>query len=441
VKSRVRLFFLSLLLLVLTSGSILASGTFNFTANVQKVVLDNGVTLLLKENPAYDIIAISLMTGVGTVHDPEGLEGLTYLTQRNLLSGTANRTAQELIVELESLGVQGQTAASYDYSAILFQCMPTTFEECFDILLDILNNSTFPEPEFERERSLSFATLQSLTDDPVNALALAYLELFYGDHPYKVSPYGSADVLAAIQREDLAIWKEHMYQPEHIVVAVVGNFASAELLPILEEGFGSWKNDYDGTLIPRDDVEFVYPSEDREVVINIPTEAAFLILGYPAPDSFDEDSAAMSVINSVLGDGMSSRLFTEIREKRGLAYAAMSQYDERLGPSSLFTFLATHPQNVELAKEQVLSELQRFVTEGLTEEEITQVAAQKRGSYLLEQETNMSQAMMLAMTELTGRGYEWIDDYMTFFDDVTTDDIKRVAEKYFQNHTSILITP
>jgi predicted Zn-dependent peptidase len=188
-------------------------------------------------------------------------------------------------------------------------------------------------------------------------------------------------------------------------------------------------------------VEFVYPSEDREVVINIPTEAAFLILGYPAPDSFDEDSAAMSVINSVLGDGMSSRLFTEIREKRGLAYAAMSQYDERLGPSSLFTFLATHPQNVELAKEQVLSELQRFVTEGLTEEEITQVAAQKRGSYLLEQETNMSQAMMLAMTELTGRGYEWIDDYMTFFDDVTTDDIKRVAEKYFQNHTSILITP
>lgn len=149
----------------------------------------------------------------------------------------------------------------------------------------------------------------------------------------------------------------------------------------------------------------------------------------------------MAVINGILGEGMSSRLFTEIRDKRGLAYTAVSQYDERLGPSNLLVFLATHPQNVEQAKEQVLAELQRFAAEGLTEAEIAQIAVRKRGTHLIQNETNMNQATMLALAEVTGRGYEWVDDYMNFFADVTTEDIKAAAQKYFQHYTGVLIMP
>ena len=209
----------------------------------------------------------------------------------------------------------------------------------------------------------------------------------------------------------------------------------------MRESFGDWKNGYTASPEPREQVEFVYPAEDREMVINMPTEAAFLIMGYPAPASFDEDSAAMAVINSILGEGMSSRLFTEIRDKRGLAYTAMSQYDERLGPSNILVFLATHPQNVEQAKEQVIIELQRFASEGLSAEEIAHIATQKQGMYLIQNETNLTQALMLATTELMGWGYEWVDDYMSFFDEVTLDDIKEAAQKYFQNYTEVLIVP
>lgn len=441
MKNGNRLVVLVLLLLLVIPGCSSASGSFSYTADVEKVVLDNGLTLLLKENPAYDIVALVLMSKVGTVQDPEGLEGLTYLTQRNILSGTSNRSAQELVVELESLGIQLQTAASYDYSAVMLQTTPAAFDESFGILMDMLGNSTFPEIELERERALSQATLQSLADDPVNALLLAYLEVFYGEHPYKYSPFGSYSGLASIQREHLASWLRYIYQPEHMVVAVVGNFEASELLPKLEESFGQLPNDYNGSVAPRGEVEFLAPSEEREMVINLPTEAAFLVLGYPAPDYFDQDSAAMAVINSVLGEGMSSRLFTEIRDKKGLAYTALSQYDERFGPSSFITFLATHPANVEEAKAQVLYELKRFAIEGLTEEEIAQVAVQKQGSLLLQNETNIAHASVLAMAELAGRGYEWVDEYMTFFAEVTPEDIKRVAENYFQHHTMVLITP
>src|SRR5699024_4731014 len=119
---------------------------------------------------------------------------------------------------------------------------------------------------------------------------------------------------------------------EHVVISVVGNFSTDELVSLLEDNFGAWKNDYAGNHSPREEVLFIYPNENREIKINVPLEAAFLVMGYPAPDSFDEDSAAMTVINGILGGGMSSRLFTEIRDKRGLAYTAVSQYDDRLGP-------------------------------------------------------------------------------------------------------------
>lgn len=442
MKKRVGLTLVLLLAFALSTNPALAGGTVNYTANVQKVVLDNGLTLLLKENPAFDIIALALLSEVGTIYDPQGFEGLTYLTQRNLVSGTENRQALELITELESLGVTLNTLATNDISAVVLQALPDSFAASFEIVLDIIENSVFPEEEFARERELSLTELMSLTDDPVNALVLAYQEVFYGDHPYRYTAYGSYEGLLAVQREHLKEWKDYIYEPEHVTVAVVGNFDTAELLPILEEGFGSWQGGYSGSLPPNKAGLFSYPSEDRELVINLPTEAAFLMIGYPAPDTFDEDSAAMSVINIVLGGGgVGGRLFMEIRQKLGLAYTAFSAYDERLGPSNLLTFVATHPDNVEQVREKVLSEVQRFATEGLTEEEIAGVATQLRGQYLLNNETNMAQAVMLAQAELMGRGYQWVDEYMTFFDNVTPEDIKEAASKYFQHYTSVLVTP
>lgn len=431
---------LALLVAVLMSLPGLAA-ELSITSHVEKVVLDNGLTLLLKENPAYDIIALSLVTRTGSVHDPEGLEGLTYLVQRNLVSGTTTRSGQELVVALESLGVQLQTAASYDYSAILMQATPAAFSGALDILMDIIENPAFPETEFERERNLSLAQFQSLYDDPMNAVLLSYLEVFYGDHPYRFSPYGSAEGLLTITRDDAAKWHRYVYQPEKVVVAVVGNFSREELLPVLAQRFGSWQDTFAGTPLPREERPFAYPSEDRQVVINLPTQAAFLVMGYPAPDTFGEEAPAMAVINSVLGEGMSSRLFAEIRDKQGLAYTVVSQYDDRLGPSNVFVFLATHPDNVAQTREQVLKEIERPISEGLSDEEIAWVAAQKRGTFIRQNETNINQAALMAMAEVIGLGYQWIDEYLNLYNRVTPADTAAVAEKYFQHYTEVLITP
>ncbi|HPT84026.1 MAG TPA: pitrilysin family protein [Limnochordia bacterium] len=426
---------------VLAAFPALAAEPFRYTENVQKVVLPNGVTLLLKENPAFDLIALTLLSKVGSVHDPLGLEGLTYLTQRNLLSGTANRTAAELVLSLESLGVQLQTLTAPNFSGVYLQALPESFLAGYGILLDIIANSVFPAAEFERERTVGMAALQSMLDDPQYAVLFAYLEAFYGDHPYKYTAYGSLEGLATVQAELLPAWKEYVYAPEHLVVAVVGNFKTEELLPLLEETLGSWEADYAAAVEPREEVHFEHPAENREFAFNIPLDAAFLVMGYPAPDAFHEDSAPMAVIASILGGSFSSRLNMEIRDRLGLAYIVFSEYDERLGPSNFYTYVVTQPGNVELVKEQIAQHVQRIAAEGLTEAEIAEVAAYQRGLYLLQNETNLAQALLLAQAEVTGRGYQWMDEYMTFFDRVTPEDVKRVAAKYLQYYTSFVVGP
>ena len=153
------------ILLTLATSAIGSAAELSITATVEKVVLDNGVTLLLKENPAFDIIALSLLTGAGSVHDPEGLEGLTYLTQRNLLSGTHTALGRISLC----FGIFGYTASGYRlicYSAVLMQATPSAFRPGLDILMDMLENPAFPEAEFERERHTGLAEYVSCMTSP-----------------------------------------------------------------------------------------------------------------------------------------------------------------------------------------------------------------------------------------------------------------------------------
>lgn len=431
--------WLPLLLLFLAYPQVTQG--YSFTDGVEKVVLDNGLTILLKDNPAFDIVAVSVLSKIGSIYDPEEYEGLTYLTQRNLLSGTDSRSAREIVIELESLGVQLQAATSYDYAGVLFQSTPASFYQGLEILTDILTNPTFPTSELERERNRSLESLRSLGDDPFNQAVWSYFDLFYSGHPYSYPPLGTETGLTQVAQQHLLDWHKYMYQPEHLVISVVGNIETEQMVTFLTDHFATDSPDFTPSLQPRELDEFTYPPKHRQKVINQPTEAAILVMGYPAPASFHQDNAAMAVINSVLGGGMSSRLFTEVRDKRGLAYTAMSDYEPRLGPSTLLTFLATHPQNVDQAREQVLREIARFAQEGLPQEEIDRVALQKQGNYLMQNETNLNQGMLLGINELTGRGYQWLDEYINLFAHVSPEDIKQIAHKYFEFYTEVLITP
>lgn len=330
---------------------------------------------------------------------------------------------------------------AFEMAALVFQSTTDKFDSGIQLFWDVLKNPVFPESEVEWAQQLAYYGVLSLMDQPTTEVVLTFLKEFYGETGYGMSPLGSLETIPNLTRDDLVDWYSVIYQPQNLVISIVGNVETAEVIALLEEEIGSWQPPKSsGRLIPNR-AAFTPPIQSSQKQINKPTQAAWMILGFPAPSAVEEDGAAMAVLNAVLGSGMGSRLFTEVRDQRGLAYVIMSEYAPYYGPSHILAFLGTHPSTVDEARAQVLEQFNRFVNEELTDEELEIASTLVRGQYLMNNETNLSQAVVLGTNELLGPGYEWADEYPRLISSVTKRDVQETAEEYFKAYVEALLVP
>lgn len=437
---RIQLLVVGLLLLGLVIIPVEAQD-FGFTGDVQKVELSNGITVLIKENPAVDIVSMVLLSNVGTAYDPQGLSGLTYLTQQTMMKGTESLNSQELALALESQGISMAAQTSFEMSALVFQSTTKGFETAVDLFWDVLKHPVFPEAEVDWAKQLAFYGARSLADQPINEVVWTFFAELYGDSGYGRPPIGLVDTIPQLTLADVREWYSVIYQPENLVISVVGNVETAKVVVLLEAQIGQWQPQAPSGRLTINQAKFQPATKTQQKVINKPTQAAWMVIGYPAPSSQEEDKAAMAVLNAMLGGGMGSRLFTEVRDKRGLAYAIQSGYDPNFGPSCIFAFLGTHPSQVDEARSQVLAQFNRFAQEEVTDEELQTAITLVRGQYLMQNETNATQAVVLSINELLGPGYAWADEYPRLISAVTKADVQAVAQKYFQGYVEALIVP
>ena len=435
-----RKWILSFIIVVLAISSV-GAGEFRFTDDVQKVQLSNGITVLIKENPAFDIVSMVLLSNVGSIHDPVDKAGLTSLTQESIMKGTRYLNQQDLALALESQGVHMAAQTSYEMAALVFQSTTDRFASGIQLFWDVLKYPSFPESEVEWAQQLAYYNVLSLMDQPTNEVVLAFLEEFYGETGYSRSPLGSLETIPNLTRDDVVEWYSVIYQPQNLVMAIVGNVDTAEVVDLLEREIGQWQPSAPSNRLTPNTVEFASPTQSSQRLMNKPTQAAWMILGFPAPSAMEEDGASMAVLNAVLGGGMGSRLFTEVRDERGLAYIIMSEYAPNYGPSHILAFLGTHPSTVDEARRQVLEQFYRFIQEELSDEDLQRAITLVRGQYLMESETNLSQAVVLASNELLGPGYEWADQYPQLISGVTKMDVQKAAEKYFGAYIEALLLP
>ena len=424
-------FTLLLLFINFTTLSIKASNStdYKFTEDVQKAELSNGITVLLRENPAFDIVALAAVSNVGYKHEPQEMAGLNYLSQNMLLTGTDNRTSAEIDEDIESLGINFDASTSYEYSILSLQTTTNTFRDGLEIYFDLWKNSVFAEEELESEKNFAQNELDARKDNPVNEAVFNFLELYYDDHPYGQPIEGSREGHQAIEVEHVKEWNQIIYNPENIVISVVGNIDIDDTVNILEEKIGNWTVNNNLNLKP-EEPEFNPPQENQQKTVERITEASWLILGHGAPSALEKDSAAMRVLNAILGEGMDSRLFRNIREE-GLAYSTGSSYESFYGPAVMFTFTGTQATQVENVQSKIKDELARFVEDQVKKEELNNAREYIKGQFLIDNETCMSQAVSMAAYEVMDRGYSWLDEYPSIIDQVTAEDIKEVADEYF----------
>ncbi len=410
---------------------------------IQKTVLKNGMTLITQplEDSATVALKIFVKGGIGT----EFIPGTASLTAATLMQGTATRTAEQISEELESRGMNLSVSADEDYVEITGTAIQKDLGELFEVLRDVLTHPAFEESQLAKKKEQLRQAIAANRDNP-SAIALENLSLaLYPMHPYGNTGKRVEDHLKLIRRQDVTDYYYLNFYPSNMVATAVGNFDPQVLSRYLESLYAPLP-DCPGTTCPAADetasVPPVPPLKASKTVETVKSQlaAVWMAEGWLAPPVDNiKDYVALKVLNSLVGTGMSSRLFVDLREKQGLAYVVGSFYPTRKEASRFVMYIGTDPANTDKVRQGFDAEIQRLLNEPVPASELAEAKSKLIGSYALAHDTNSAQAFYLGLYEAIGAGYELDKRYPELIQQVTPEDIQRVVRKYFSGPAIISV--
>ena len=395
-----------------------------------KYLYDNGLTLLMSDTSYNDIIAISIVSKGGYILSPK--RGVGSLYGDLLLKGTKTHTAKELAQITEEKGIHISTSSSADSFRIDVLTTKTYLDTTMDILNEILTNSIFDEKELEKIKKMSLNNIKQTRDNPLKIALDEFRNKIYGDSVYNSSTFVLEKTIPTINRNDVVKYGKEISNPKNIVISVTGNIDNkTDLINKLGLLFNQdgQKFDYSNYSIPK-----LTSKQLVEKKLNN-QKTAWLILGWRTNGLTDlKEYATLNIINTMLGSGMSSRLFVNLREAEGLAYQLGSSYSPSMLAGNFIVYIGTNPNSLNHAGEKLLAEINKLKTELVSDKELQEAKDRLPGQYVIALETNSDKASTLCWFEASGRGFGFIDKYPDLIKSVTATDIIEVANKYFNNN-------
>ena len=400
-------------------------------SNTKKYTYKNGMTMLMTDADYNDIIAISIIVKGGDFLSNK--KGTSSLYGSLLLKGTKNYNATELAQTMEEKGIKISTSESADTFRINILTTKTYLDTTIELLDEIVNNSLFEESEIDKIKKHILNQIKQTRDNPLKLSLDGFRSAIYKDSIYNSSTLVLEKSIPTISREDIINYKNEILNPQNIVVSVTGNIENKEcFMNKLGQIFGSVtqsKFDYSKNSIPK-------ITERKEIVKRLhKQQTAWLILGWQTGSITDlKEYATLNVINTILGSGMSSRLFVNLREQEGLAYQLGSSYSPNMLAGSFIVYIGTNPATLEHSKQKALYEINRFKTQFVSDKELKEAKERILGQYVIALETNSDKADTLGWFEASGRGFDFVDKYADVINSVTASDIIEVANKYFNDN-------
>jgi predicted Zn-dependent peptidase len=383
-------------------------------------------------------VSIKLFIKVGSKDESEDKGGITQLAQTLLLKGTKGRSAEEIALEIESVGGSISSDSTEDYSEISVSVTNKHFEKAVEVLSDVFLNPVFPEGELEKEKVVTIAAIKSRQDRIFNVALDLLMENLYGSHPYARLPIGTEETVKNISRKDIINWHKKFYGTPNIVIVVVGNVS----LNDTKKHTNKYFSNVPAVLESKISFEKLPLTETKVVTETKKFKQAYLMFGYLVPQVKSEYYAVLKVLNTYLGRGMSSKLFQTIREEAGLCYEISSFYPSRLDTSRFVIYMGLDKSTLDDAKKKVVQLLDEIRQIPVTNEKLNEVKEYIKGTHLLEHQSNGRQAWYLGWWEILGKGYEYDNKYISDLNSVTPEDILKVARKYLKgNHVIIQVVP
>ncbi len=411
--------------------------------STHRTVLDNGIVVLVTENSAADIVAARIFLKAGSRWDAPDQTGLAHLVAAVMTKGTETLSSQDIAEQVESVGASLGTDASADYFLLGLKTVSCDFGEILALAGELLRSPTFPDDQVELERRLTLQGLHSRLEQPHTIASDQLRRAIYQHHPYAYPSAGRIETVAQLQQQDLQRFHKTHFRPDTMVISIAGRILPEDAVELVEQWFGSWQRPVNP--LPTLALPPVI-SNPQELLTEQETQQAIVMLGYLAPAiSVDPQKLqayiATKLLATYLGNGLSSRLFVEMREKRGLAYDVSAFYPTYLDTSSFTVYMGTAPGNVELARASLQAECDRLRTTPLTADELQVVKNKLLGQYALGKQTSSQIAQIAGWYEVLGLGIEFDTLFQQQVTDITADVLQETADRYLTTPYVSLVGP
>lgn len=404
----------------------------------QKYEMDNGATLLLTPNDLNDIVAMSIYVKGGNFL--EKTPGVSDVMSGVMMKGTKKYSSLELAQILEENGIKIAPSASADNFSIDVLTTKSQLPKTFEILNEVVNNATFDDFEIDKTKTNMLNVIQKSRDVPMNVAVENYKDLIFENSVYSYGNKIYEKTLPKIGRDDILEYYNTIFNPNNIVISVDGNVSLKEITNPLADIFNGKcgakfdYNNYSSTILPL--------SAPKQVAAQIQDlQAAWIVIGWQTAGLQNQkDFATLKVIDSILGGGMSSRLFRNVRDQEGLAYQLGSSFSPKILKGAFTIYIGTNPKTLDLAQAKMLEQVNRLKNEFVTDKELQEAKEKIIGNYIISQETNLDKASTIGWFEASGRGFDFQNKYENLINSVTASDIVEVANKYFnENYVSSVV--
>lgn len=399
-------------------------------AVVRRTVLPGGLRVITEAMPSVRSVSFGVWVGVGSRDETPPQAGSSHYLEHLLFKGTKRRDALEISAALDAVGGEMNAFTAKEYTCFYARVLDNDLPIAVDVISDMMTSSLVRSADVDSERGVILEEIAMHEDDPGDVVHDAFAEALYGDTPLGRPILGTVDSINSLKRSAINGYYRRRYKPENMVVAVAGNVDHAKVVRLVSKAFQPALSGSDATpAAPR--VGGRAPSSNLGVsfVVRRPTEQAHLVLGMPALARVDERRFALGVLNAALGGGMSSRLFQEVREKRGLAYSVYSYAAHHAETGMFGVYAGCQPNRVHEVLSICREQLAMAASSGITDEELVRGKGQLAGSLVLGLEDTGSRMSRLGKSELVYGELLTVDEVLARIDAVSLDDVRAVASE------------
>ncbi|MFM9443589.1 M16 family metallopeptidase [Streptomyces acidiscabies] len=413
----------------------------NGIGTVRKTTLPGGLRIVTETLPSVRSATFGIWAHVGSRDETPALNGATHYLEHLLFKGTARRSALDISAALDAVGGEMNAFTAKEYTCYYARVLDTDLPLAIDVVCDMLTGSLIREEDVDVERGAILEEIAMTEDDPGDCVHDLFAHTMFGDTPLGRPVLGTVDTVNALTADRVRRFYKKHYDPTHLVVAAAGNIDHDQVVRQVRAAFeqaGALKN-ADATPIDPREGKRTIRTAGRVELVGRKTEQAHVVLGMPGLARTDDRRWALGVLNTALGGGMSSRLFQEVREKRGLAYSVYS-YTSGFADCGLFgVYAGCRPSQVHDVLKICRDELDQVARDGLTDDEIVRAIGQLRGSTVLGLEDTGALMNRIGKSELCWGDQMSVDDMLNRIASVTPDEVRAVARDILGQRPSLSV--